>query len=445
MADGLHVAGGYRRAGAVETLVFDDGELQLVLVPYLDPMMAPSDEQETDPRTGTEATGMATGTAATGTAASAGRQQEELDPLHPVDEAPRRRRVTHASVLQHRLAAARAQVDGRRSLVVAHAFVAGGTGSDSERELSVGGVDRAPKDALDGFTYAALGHLHRPQSVGRPSLRYSGTPLAYSFSETEAKTVTIVDLPPSGARHHCFGRARRVRACDDHRATGTASPTRRFSQPDAMGAGRLTDRDVVLDHARLRRRFHSSSKLAASASRSGATTVCRPASSPVTPLDLAVEFWESTAAVALRRDRPPARQRSALRASTHEAAALTLRAFGSFPGEETIDFEALAPLGLFVVAGPTGSGKSTIFDALVFASTAVFRAAARRTRCAPTMRPKGSCPRWCSSSKPAVTATGPADLPGTSDRSTAVVASRWCNRRVSNAVEVTGGSRSVPA
>ncbi|HEX6658431.1 MAG TPA: SMC family ATPase, partial [Ilumatobacter sp.] len=46
---------------------------------------------------------------------------------------------------------------------------------------------------------------------------------------------------------------------------------------------------------------------------------------------------------------------------------LTLRAFGSFPGEETIDFEALAPLGLFVVAGPTGSGKSTIFDALVFA------------------------------------------------------------------------------
>ncbi|MGD9703886.1 MAG: AAA family ATPase [Acidimicrobiia bacterium] len=46
---------------------------------------------------------------------------------------------------------------------------------------------------------------------------------------------------------------------------------------------------------------------------------------------------------------------------------LTLRAFGSFPGEEVIDFEALVPLGLFVVAGPTGSGKSTIFDALVFA------------------------------------------------------------------------------
>src|SRR5512134_3186010 len=74
LADGLHVAGGYRRAGAVETLVFDDGELQLVLVPYLDPMMAPGDEQGTDPPieaipTETAPTGTApTETAPTGTA-----------------------------------------------------------------------------------------------------------------------------------------------------------------------------------------------------------------------------------------------------------------------------------------------------------------------------------------------------------------------------------------
>ena len=240
LADGLHVAGGYRRAGAVETLVFDDGELQLVLVPYLDPMMAPGDEQGTDPPIGTASMGTAAmRMAPTETVPTASGLPEELAPLPPADEAPRRRRVTHASVLQHRLAAASAQVGGRRSLVVAHAFVAGGAASDSERELSVGGVDRAPRDAFDGFTYAALGHLHRPQSVGRPNLRYSGTPLAYSFSETEAKTVTIVDLPPSGAPvDHCC-RARCVpRRADDHRATG-AAPLRPDASVgrDAMGAG----------------------------------------------------------------------------------------------------------------------------------------------------------------------------------------------------------------
>ena len=267
------------------------------------------------------------------------------------DEAPRRRRVSHASVLQHRLAPARTQVGGRRSLVVAHAFVAGGAGSDSERELSVGGVDRAPTGALDGFTYAALGHLHRPQSVGRPNLRYSGTPLAYSFSETEAKTVTIVDLPPiRRARHHCWSSSACAAACG--RSPGhwnSCSPTRRESAEDAMGAGRLTDRDVVLEPmARLRRRFPFIVELQRVGEPQWSDDGRLPGivAQSVTPLDLAVEFWESTAsespsgeivrllANAQRRWRRPMRP---LR--------LTLRAFGSFPGEETIDFEALAPLG----------------------------------------------------------------------------------------------------
>jgi DNA repair protein SbcD/Mre11 len=281
LADGLHVAGGYRRAGAVETLVFDDGELQLVLVPYLDPMMAPSDEHGFDPSV------------------------EPLTDVAPLDAAllddgPRRRRVTHASVLQHRLSAASMQVAGRRSLVVAHAFVAGGAGSDSERELSVGGVDRAPAGAFDGFTYAALGHLHRPQSVGRPDLRYSGTPLAYSFSETEAKTVTIVDLPPSGAPVITaveLGVCRGVRTITGPLAQLLSDPTLRSAETQWVQA-RLTDRDAVLEPmARLRRRFPFIVEL----QRIGEPQWSDDGRLPgiivrsVTPLDLAVEFWESTA------------------------------------------------------------------------------------------------------------------------------------------------------
>src|SRR3954452_211710 len=71
---------------------------------------------------------------------------------------------------------------GTRSVVLAHAFVGGGVASDSERDISVGGVDLVPASVFDGIDYVALGHLHRPQTL-TPRLRYSGSPLAYSFGE----------------------------------------------------------------------------------------------------------------------------------------------------------------------------------------------------------------------------------------------------------------------
>ena len=70
----------------------------------------------------------------------------------------------------------------RRNVLVAHQFVTGGTTSESE-EHSVGGLDQVSGELFDPFDYVALGHLHRAQSVGRPTLRYCGTPLKYSFSE----------------------------------------------------------------------------------------------------------------------------------------------------------------------------------------------------------------------------------------------------------------------
>jgi exonuclease SbcD len=87
---------------------------------------------------------------------------------------------------------------GARSVVLAHAFVGGGVPSDSERDICVGGVDLVPAPVFDGVDYVALGHLHRPQTITE-RLRYSGSPLAYSFGEAgQGKQVWLVDLDAAG-------------------------------------------------------------------------------------------------------------------------------------------------------------------------------------------------------------------------------------------------------
>jgi exonuclease SbcD len=87
---------------------------------------------------------------------------------------------------------------GARSVVLAHAFVGGGLPSDSERDICVGGVDLVPAAVFDGVDYVALGHLHRPQTLS-PRVRYSGSPLAYSFGEAgHDKQAWLVDLDADG-------------------------------------------------------------------------------------------------------------------------------------------------------------------------------------------------------------------------------------------------------
>ena len=90
-----------------------------------------------------------------------------------------------------------------RSVVMAHAFVAGSPdaapamASDSERDVSVGGVQIAPTSLFDGVSYTALGHLHRAAEL-TDGVRYSGSPIAYSFSEAgHTKGSWLVEL---GAR-----------------------------------------------------------------------------------------------------------------------------------------------------------------------------------------------------------------------------------------------------
>ncbi|WP_177231144.1 exonuclease SbcCD subunit D [Amycolatopsis saalfeldensis] len=87
---------------------------------------------------------------------------------------------------------------GTRSVVLAHAFVTGGNASESERTIAVGGVEQVPGSVFDGVDYVALGHLHGPQTLAE-HLRYSGSPLAYSFSEArQRKSVWLIDLDAAG-------------------------------------------------------------------------------------------------------------------------------------------------------------------------------------------------------------------------------------------------------
>ena len=85
-----------------------------------------------------------------------------------------------------------------RNVLVTHQFVTGAARSDSE-DITVGGADNVDASVFDLFDYVALGHIHRPQSVGRETLRYCGTPLKYSFSEMDQeKSVTVAELGEKG-------------------------------------------------------------------------------------------------------------------------------------------------------------------------------------------------------------------------------------------------------
>lgn len=174
---GLYLRGGYQAVGEVIALEFSDGPLDLVLLPFLDPQGAPDS-------LGVEAVPTEDGAVAEG-----------------VDDVfARRVRRTHQSVLEDAVKAVQPRLTAPRSLAVAHAFVSGGQVSESERQLEVGGTGSVSADVFSPFSYTALGHLHRPQSIdGAPNVRYSGTPLAYSYSEEHPKSVTIIDMASDGS------------------------------------------------------------------------------------------------------------------------------------------------------------------------------------------------------------------------------------------------------
>ena len=86
-----------------------------------------------------------------------------------------------------------------RSIAISHAFVMGGEVGGSERTLSVGGSEQVSPHVFKNFHYTALGHLHGPQRMGADHIRYSGSPLKYSFDEHgQKKSFTIIDMDTKG-------------------------------------------------------------------------------------------------------------------------------------------------------------------------------------------------------------------------------------------------------
>jgi DNA repair protein SbcD/Mre11 len=108
---------------------------------------------------------------------------------------------SHQAVLDEAMRRVRADLADRppsRSIVMAHAFVTGATASQSERDISVGGVASVGIDTFAGVDYAALGHLHGRHTL-TDTVRYSGSPLAYSFSEARhRKGSWLVEIGSEG-------------------------------------------------------------------------------------------------------------------------------------------------------------------------------------------------------------------------------------------------------
>lgn len=231
---GFYIRGGYKGIGEVIRHEFPDGPLDLVLLPFLDPQAAPD------------------GFGAGQEPVANGADDDETTLVE------RRQGRTHHSVLETATAAARSACTAPRSLAIAHAYVTGAMTSESERQLVVGGTGEVLASAFNGFSYTALGHLHRPQTAGGDTVRYSGTPLAYSFSEEHEKSVTVIEMDAAGECEISqipVAVGRKVR-------TLTGDIADLLDSGDHAGAEHcfvraiVTDRDTVLDaKARLATRY----------------------------------------------------------------------------------------------------------------------------------------------------------------------------------------------
>lgn len=135
-------------------------------------------------------------------------------------------------------------------LLMSHCFVDGAEACESERPLAVGGVDRVSASPMKAFDYVALGHLHGQQKRGAEHIRYSGSPMKYSFSEEKhAKGVTLVELEqsqPAAIKQLPLSPLRNMRSL-----TGEFDQLVALSKEDANAndflAVTLTDSNAILD------------------------------------------------------------------------------------------------------------------------------------------------------------------------------------------------------
>lgn len=167
MRDNLRILAGIPAIGTPVVLPDGDRDVLVYGIPYLDPDAARA------------------GLTADGEGPPARSHQGVLSAAMDVVRADRAARIRPAT-----------------SIVMAHAFVAGGEASESERDISIGGVNVVPSGVFAGADYLALGHLHGPQQVSMADglARYSGSPLAYSFSEMHHhKSSVLLEIGTDGA------------------------------------------------------------------------------------------------------------------------------------------------------------------------------------------------------------------------------------------------------
>ena len=146
--------------------------------------------------------------------------------------------------------------ENRKNILLAHQFVQRGEvppkQSDSE---SVGTLDPIQVSLFDDFDYVALGHLHRPQSVGRETVRYSGTPLKYSFSEAkDEKSVVIIDTDDI----ECFELVELKPRRDMRILNGTFEQVMYMEPTDDIIKVKLLDENTIISPMeRIRERFEN--------------------------------------------------------------------------------------------------------------------------------------------------------------------------------------------
>lgn len=295
---GFYLRGGYHRVGEVIRHDFTDGPLDLVLLPFLDPQAAP--DAFGVERPATSSSGIDPGPAGDANADAdlgAGTNDDTQADSDETALVARRQRRTHHSVLETATAAARAACTAPRSIAVAHAYVTGATPSESERQLVVGGTGDVPASVFDGFSYTALGHLHRPQTAGADTIRYSGTPLAYSFSEEHEKSVTVIDIDPTGASNITqlpVTVGRKVRTLTGEMAALLDSAAHTGAEQCFVRAI-VTNRETVLDaKARLAARYPHIVEVRLQPDGHEPTIAAAPAEvRDLAPIDATRQFWEA--------------------------------------------------------------------------------------------------------------------------------------------------------
>ncbi|HZK35698.1 MAG TPA: exonuclease SbcCD subunit D [Aeromicrobium sp.] len=210
---------------------------------------------------------------------------------------------SHAGVLTAAMDRVRSDLARRagsgkvRSIVMAHAFVTGGAQSDSERDITIGGVDSAPSAIFDGVDYVALGHLHGPQRItiadSSTRVRYSGSPLAYSFSEMlHKKSSVVLEFGANGLESEELVLAPVPRPLAELRG-----PIDEILGPDSEGVKDAWLRILVTDPtyptdmvARLRQRFPYALVMQHVSEGSDVASLAQTVTEEMNPMEVAADF-----------------------------------------------------------------------------------------------------------------------------------------------------------